>query len=532
MTDWKFFDARCQVGRHLWQTTDDRSPFSSEHLLEEMDHFGVAEALVVDCLSVENSPRDGNPRILKTVRQSPRLHPVWVTLPPGTDETLPPDQMLQQMRDHKVAALFLLPKQHRFSLSDWCVDELLEPLASARVPVFVSYNEIGTTNLGEDNLDWDAIVGMCRRWPTLPVIVTAQRIRRLQRAMFKAFDACENLHLELSSYWMHHSVEYITRRWGSHRMVFGSNWPTLGHGLTLATVACAEIDDIDKRNIAGDNLRRLIRWCEPEHPEVLLPSPADKLVHWGRTGEKPDDIHLYDNHGHVGGTSSQYHITDGDADGLIREMDRFGVEKICVFSLSGVFTDEQYGNDRAIEYINQYPDRFIGFTLLNMHRGPDFMLRELERCASAGMRGVKLIPSYQGYPVEGENIDVACQWAHDRKQFILNHYWGGPEQMHRLVSTYTDACFFTGHTTLLYADMMKQYDNLYVCSCPVLEPRTVETVVDTIGADRFLFGSDLSDLPIAWGIGPILFARISEKEKRQILGDNLKGLIERYSLTP
>jgi predicted TIM-barrel fold metal-dependent hydrolase len=211
-------------------------------------------------------------------------------------------------------------------------------------------------------------------------------------------------------------------------------------------------------------------------------------------------------------------------------MDRFGVEQVCLFSLSGVFTDETYGNDRTLEYIRQFPDRFVGFTLLNLHRGPDFMRKELERCAKLGMRGIKLIPSYQGYPEEGPNIDVACQWAHDHQQLILNHWWGGAQQVRRLVGAFPDACFFTGHTTPLYAEVMKDHQNLFVCSCPVLEPRIVETVVSTVGADRFLFGSDLTDLPISWGIGPILMSRIPEPDKRKILGDNLKGLLMRYSL--
>ena len=158
------------------------------------------------------------------------------------------------------------------------------------------------------------------------------------------------------------------------------------------------------------------------------------------------------------------------------------------------------------------------------------MRRELERCADLGMRGVKLIPTYQGYPEEGPNIDAACEWVHEHKQIILNHHWGGPEQMERLVSTYSDACFFTGHTTTAYAEVMKKYENLYVCSCPVHTPLIVERVVEAVGAERFMFGSDLTDLPIAWGFGPILFARISEAEKRLILGENLKQVLERYSL--
>lgn len=530
MVDWRFFDARCKVGLNLKQGPGPNSPYSVPDLLEDMDHCGVHEAMMLDCLSMEASPKDGNPRVLQQVKDHPRLHPAWVALPPGSDELPEPAGMIEQMRRHKVAALWLLPMQYRFSLGDWCVDALLEPMNEAGVPLFISHDEIGPLHLATDPTDLDAVVGLCRQWPNLPVILSEYRIRRSQRPLYKALDACPNLRLEVSAYWLHRGIEYITGRWGAGRLIFGSNWPTHGIGLTLATVACAEIDDADKRKIAGDNLRELIRWCEPDRPQVAIKPPADRLVQWARTGIKPEKIELYDNHGHVGGTSGHYHLPEADADALIREMDRFGVRQACVFSLSGVFSDEVYGNDRALEYIRRYPDRFIGFTLLNPHRGPDFMKRELERCASLGMRGIKLIPSYQGYPEEGPNIDVACQWAHDHRQFILNHWWGGAQQVRRLVSTYPNACFFTGHTTLLYAPVMKEYQNLYVCSCPVLEPRIVETVVQTVGADRFLFGSDLSDLPISWGIGPVLTARIPEAQKRKILGGNLKELLQRYSL--
>jgi predicted TIM-barrel fold metal-dependent hydrolase len=58
----------------------------------------------------------------------------------------------------------------------------------------------------------------------------------------------------------------------------------------------------------------------------------------------------------------------------------------------------------------------------------------------------------------------------------------------------------------------------------------VERVVAAIGADRFMFGSDLTDLPIAWGFGPILFAHITEEEKRLILGENLQKILQQYSL--
>ena len=153
----------------------------------------------------------------------------------------------------------------------------------------------------------------------------------------------------------------------------------------------------------------------------------------------------------------------------------------------------------------------------------------LERCARLGLRGVKLIPHYQGYPEQGPLIDAACQWAHDRRQIILNHSWGPPEHMGRLLGAYPDACFIAGHTTTAYAELMKRHANLFVCSCPLLGPRDCEKTVAALGADRLLFGSDLQDLPIAWGLGPILFARIPAEEKRMILGGNLRKRLESHS---
>ena len=53
--------------------------------------------------------------------------------------------------------------------------------------------------------------------------------------------------------------------------------------------------------------------------------------------------------------------------------------------------------------------------------------------------------------------------------------------------------------------------------------------MEAFGADRLMFGSDLQDLPIPWGLGPILFARLSPEEKRLVLGGNLERVLSEYS---
>jgi len=524
------FDANCRVGRHLKLTPG--GLHTSTDLLDEMDHYGIAEALVLDPLGRENHPADGNERVLRTSQYQPRLHPAWSALPPGAGEQPEPEALVDDMRRNGVGALFLFPMQFRFNLSDWCIDALVGPLANARVPVVINYNEVGPGGMGSDQTDWDAVVRLCRRWPALPVIVSEHRIRRSQRLAYRALDACGNLRIDLSGYWLHGGIEYITQRWGAERLLFGSNWPAFGPHMTLTTLTMADISDADKRLIAGDNLRRLLRWCRPEHPAVEFPPPADPYVEVGRTGRHPADMRFADCHGHIGPRACHYHLPASSLDRVVAQLDRLGVETSCIFGFTGIFADEQPGNDLTAEAVARHPDRFVGFTMLNPHRGEAGMVAELERGASMGLRGVKLIAHYQGYPEDGPLIETAVRWAHEHGQIILNHNWGSAERLSRLLEAYPNACFLTGHTTTAYAGLMRKYRNLFVCSCPLLQPRACEDVVARIGADRLLFGSDLEDLPVAWGLGPVLFARIPQHDKRLILGQNLRRLLRIYSLTP
>ncbi|MFH1570611.1 MAG: amidohydrolase family protein, partial [Gemmatimonadota bacterium] len=519
---WGFYDACALVGRAL--RYPDGFPCSAADLLAEMDHCGVAEALVVDALARENHPAEGNARVLETCRQSPRLRPAWAALPAaGDNEQLPPARFLEAMREHGVGAVFLYPNQYKFSLADWCVDPFLEPLAAARVPVFINPNAPDSGDrFGWDHTDLDAVVALCRRWPDLPVVISERRIRRSNRALYRAFDACPNLRLELSGYWLHRGIEYITRNWGAGRLLFGSSWPAMGHHSTVASVTMAEIDDGDRRRIAGDNLRELLSWSGPDAAvEVTFPAAADELVQWGRTGVRPPDLRLLDCHGHLG-LACHYHLPDGDLGRLVAEMDRLGLERAVVFPFCGIFGgDEAHGNDVVAEAVRRFPDRFLGLTLVNPNRGREGMLRELARGQAMGLRGVKLINFYQGLPDEHPLVEVACQWAHERRQIILNHSWGSPAHLERLVSAYPDACYFVGHTTTAFAEVMARHPDIYVCTVPTLGPRDLDDVAARLGAGRVLYGTDLLDLPISWSLAPTLFARISLADKRRILGGNL-----------
>lgn len=527
MSEITYFDASCYIGRRMRKP--EGQPETVEEALDAMDHFGIHEALVIDTLAHEANPMAGNARIVERVKEHPRLHPAWAGLMTHSKEFPPPEELVAQMREQAVGALFFFYGQFDIRLDDWGVDDLLEVLEDAQVPVFLC-PENARQGGGTDATDWTNVVRICREFPELPVVVTESRVYRSQRAVYAALAACPNLRIDLSSLWLHQRIEFICQEFGADRLVWGSQFPQRSPGVPMMQLNYSDISEEELSLVAGGNMRKLLSWNENLEfagSQVELPEPIDPLHRAARERLPLKDEEYYDCHGHIGHCSPHHVVQHSPAD-MVREMDKFGVRVCCVFSLEGVFGDETYGNEVVAEAVSQFPDRFIGFTLINMNHGERLAREEMERGLTMGMRGIKLISSYHGYPEEGPLIDVACEFAHNHGQFILNHHWGSAEQMKRLCQTYPNACFFTGHSAGHYAEVTREVDNLFICTCPFLGWGQTEEFVARYGADRILFGSDLTDLPIAWGLAPIFYARIPEADKRKILGENLKALMGRY----
>ncbi|NLJ36844.1 MAG: amidohydrolase family protein [candidate division WS1 bacterium] len=525
-----YFDACCYLGRHMHM--HEGEPETAEQILAAMDHYGIDEALVIDPLASAASPRAGNQRILERTGVHPRLYPAWAGLMPHSDELAPPAELVQQMRELGVAALYLFYGQYDMPLSSWALDELLGTLEQESIPLFLCPTNVRSRNTSNAT-DWDGVVRVCSDFPQLPVVVTEYRIYNSQRKMLEALAACPNLKVDLSAIWLHKRIEFICRRFGADRLVWGSQLPERNPGGALMQLNYSDISEDELALIAGGNMRQMLSWNPnlQSSETVDFPEPLDSLHRAVRERVSLASEEFYDCHGHLGWSSPNHVLIEEPAD-IVAEMDKFGVRACCVFSLEGVFADEKWGNDEVAQIVSQYPDRFMGFTLVNPNRGEQMMREELERGLELGMQGVKLIPHYHGYPDDGPLIDVACQFAHEHGQFILNHNWGSAEQMLRLCQSFPNACFFTGHSADHYAEVVKQVDNLYICTCPFLLWGQTERFVELYGADRLLFGSDLSDLPVGWGLGHIMYARISEADKRKILGENLQRLMARYAIQP
>jgi predicted TIM-barrel fold metal-dependent hydrolase len=198
------------------------------------------------------------------------------------------------------------------------------------------------------------------------------------------------------------------------------------------------------------------------------------------------------------------------AEDLIAAMDRDAVDQAVVFGFGWRDMDLcRRDNDYVIESVARYPDRLIGFAIVNPAAGAEAVL-ELERCVAAGLRGVgELMPDGQGYQLDDEKVMAPLvEVALDCGLVLLTHcsepvgrlYPGKgtvtPDQVIRFARLFPRAtlvCAHWGGGTIFYElmpDVARIMGNVYY---------------DT-AASLYLYQDDIFELAARWAPGKVLFA--------------------------
>lgn len=202
-----------------------------------------------------------------------------------------------------------------------------------------------------------------------------------------------------------------------------------------------------------------------------------------------------------------------DTDRLLRDMDAAGVDRVV---MQGWYWENQDTCDRQnrwfAEQVRAHPDRLSAFAAVNPAAGPR-ALEALERALDSGLRGVgELLPQAQGGRLDDDDwgrvfalaaarrapvnlhvtdpvalapgpgvkatpLDayVAMLRAHPDTTFILAH-WGGGLPFHelspRLRPLFKNVYYDSAASALLY------------------DPAVYRRVIDIVGAERVLWGTD------------------------------------------
>ncbi|WP_449472662.1 amidohydrolase family protein [Sphingobium chungangianum] len=226
-------------------------------------------------------------------------------------------------------------------------------------------------------------------------------------------------------------------------------------------------------------------------------------------------------------------------------------------------------NDECASWVDRFPDRFIGSAVLPLG-DMSLALREMERTAAMGLRILNLPSNYRGTylgearfaefwdaVLEQDRIvfihpeGVADRWFQNYAMWnsigqsieevkvmssliyegvlerckgvkIVMAHGGGymPHYMGRLDRNVTDKPFTAKNLTKMPSAYLRDF---YYDSC-VYDARTLELLVERVGADRVVLGGDY---PVG-GYDPIDFletANLSDADRAAIAGGNAAALL-------
>jgi len=205
-------------------------------------------------------------------------------------------------------------------------------------------------------------------------------------------------------------------------------------------------------------------------------------------------MHIFDAHCHLGRGLS-YSVSTGD---LLREMDRCGVERAIVVPADRqIAVWNREGNDEVIKAARAYPERFGAFCTANPWFG-EAALDELRRAFGEGAAGLKLHPVLQGFSIIDPVARSVVELAVASRKPIYFHtgtpVCSPPFQLTELCRRYPEGTFIMGHAA--YSDYwndvvsaVTSVENMFVDTSTHL-PLVIRLLVEQVGADRMLFGSN------------------------------------------
>ena len=236
------------------------------------------------------------------------------------------------------------------------------------------------------------------------------------------------------------------------------------------------------------------------------------------------------------------------ADELIADMDKNEVD-ISVITNIGWTTHELCieTNDYILESVARYPHRLVGFCTVQPN-SYDAAIDEIERCAQGGIRGVgELRPDMQLFDLkDGEVIEPFIDVISKHKLILLTHasepvghqYPGKgaitPDMLYPFITNFPDliiVCAHWGGGLPFYAlmpEVKQAMHNVYfdTAASPFLYSHQVyHHVIQLVGADKILFGSDYPLLAQNRLISEIRSLDLPEETRNLILSGNAQRLL-------
>lgn len=251
---------------------------------------------------------------------------------------------------------------------------------------------------------------------------------------------------------------------------------------------------------------------------------------------------IIDAHAYIGRSHRRYPLRIRSTDELLRTLDRFQIDRACVSSTQAIQYDFVEGNAEVRREATRHPDRLTPFCVVHPRYWGE-VREELVKCIGDwGFAGITLHPLEQGYPADCLSVKRTCEIAAELRVPVAIHSSeddvAHPRRIGALAAAFPELPIIMYHMGRVMAfhdaiEVAAERPNIILDTTDVTHhDGVVEKAVGMVGARRVVWGTNL---PISYP-GPnlkrIMMARIPEAERRLILGENVRSLLDRGARVP
>lgn len=181
---------------------------------------------------------------------------------------------------------------------------------------------------------------------------------------------------------------------------------------------------------------------------------------------------------------------------MVNTMHEMGIDKAVLFTTEGFYSNYKESNDRIIVAYREFPEHIIPFCTVDPR--DEGAMDEMNRCRDIGFRGIKFHPWLQAIAAVDDKVLKVSEKAASFGWPIISHD-GTPPYCTSFQVAYISECIPEANVILGHSGMKdfarealeaaRRNPNVYLGFCGATF-QIMKTAVETIGADRCIFGSD------------------------------------------
>jgi len=499
-----------------------------DQLRGAMEKNGVDMAMTMSLRAVRYDVPSGNDRVCEIARSDSRILPVAVLDP---RDYLNAERVIGAAVENGAVALAFHMTAMPCPLGSIAFRRVLRCAAEAGKPLVFVTNAPGEPT---------AIAEMTRDMGCAKVLLAGCSYERLTEmtALLEEFD-----HISVETSWqiIPRSIEMLCKAGGTGRVLFGSMAPLRPVRPALNMIADADLGPRERTDVLARNALRFIG--RDREADSVADEPLEVL------GIPP--IPAIDVHCHLQ-VASVIPVRCLSVEESERERERFNID-VSIVSATAAYTDDMNeGNQQMLETVGA-SGHMLGSVVVNPHHLED-SIRWLDvavkdpRIAHVTVHPVS---TYERYGSAGW-IRLFAEVAARRLALFFNTpgddlYRRSPYEakyghLMRLRGAGDDEVAMLKRTGELFPQMpivighghgeeglelARACGNIYLELCSSYPEQNVyRRVIDLIGADRVLFGTDLEAFSPAFVLGSLWEADPTEQEQRQILRENALRILD------